>query len=184
MSRTARLWRGAGFLMLGGLLLPGVPALADDDPPLSQQLTDLGRQALAQGAAPAAATFFQKALKLDPNNKVAAQGLEDTKQRQKSVTRVALQEPADPQNPPAAPAPNPPAAPAQNPPANADPGQVPATATPAEQPAAAAPEARATIGQTEAAEQLARQQLTNDVEQRLQSARQLLDQGQPEAAIN
>ena len=52
MSRTARLWRGAGFLMLGGsLLLPGVSALADDDPPLSKQLTDLGRQALAQGAA-------------------------------------------------------------------------------------------------------------------------------------
>ena len=96
MSRTARLWRGAGFLMLGGLLLPGVPALADDDPPLSQQLTELGRQALDQGAAPTAQTFFQKALKLDPNNKLAAQGLEETKQRQKSVVRVAaMQDPVE-----------------------------------------------------------------------------------------
>ena len=41
----------------------------------------------------------------------------------------------------------------------------------------------ATIEQTYAAENLARQQLTNDVEQRLKTARDLMDQGQPEAAI-
>src|SRR5437899_44992 len=91
MSRTARLWRGAGFLVLGGLLLPGRPALADA-PPLSQQLTDRGRQALSQGAAPTAETFFQKALKLDPNNKQAAQGLEQLKQGQQTVRRVATQD--------------------------------------------------------------------------------------------
>jgi tetratricopeptide (TPR) repeat protein len=186
MSRTARLWRGAGFLMLGGLLLPGVPALADDDPPLSQQLTELGRQALAQGAAPTAETFFQKALKLDPNNKLAAQGLEDTKQRLKTVTRVALQEPANAPTPPATPAAPAPGTPAPPEPgqAPAEPGQAPAAAAPADQPAAAAPDNRATIAQTEAAEQLARQQLSNDVEQRLQTARQLLERNQPESAIN
>ena len=62
MSRTARLWRGAGFLMLGGVLLSGVSAFGADEPPISDQLTDLGRQALAQGASATAKTFFTKAL--------------------------------------------------------------------------------------------------------------------------
>src|SRR5262249_53513634 len=56
-------------------------------------------------------------------------------------------------------------------------------ASPADQPAAPA-DTKATLEQTEAAENLARQQLTNDVEQRLQSARELLNMGQPEAALN
>ena len=43
---------------------------------------------------------------------------------------------------------------------------------------------KATIEQAEAAENIARQQLTNDVEQRLQAARNLLNQGQPEAALS
>ena len=166
MSRTARLWRGAGFLMLGSLLLSGVTAFADDDPPLSQQLTDLGRQALAQGAATTAETFFQRALKLDPNNKLAAQGLEQSKQRQNAVVRVGMQDPADAQTPPATPA-----APAPGLPGVADPGQVPAD-DPGPRPTSRCrrvPETRATIEQTQAAELLARQQLTNDVEQRLQT---------------
>ena len=50
MSRTARLWKGAGLLTLGGVLLSGVVARGDDGPPLATQLNDLGRQALAQGA--------------------------------------------------------------------------------------------------------------------------------------
>ena len=125
MSRTARLWRGAGFLMLGGLLLPGVAALGDDDPSLSKQLTDLGRQALAQGAAPTAQTFFQRALKLDPNNKLAAQGLEDSKKSKKSVVQVAMQDPDGGATPPAAPVP----------------GQAPATTPPpADQPPPAEPQ--------------------------------------------
>jgi tetratricopeptide (TPR) repeat protein len=175
MSRTARLWRGAGFLSLGSLLLAGVSAFADDDPPLSQQLTDLGRQALAQGAATTAETFFQRAIKLDPNNKLAAQGLEQSKQRQNAVVRVGMQDPGGAQTPP----PAPPA------PGVADPGQVPATTAPAaDQPLPGVPETRATIAQTQAAELLARQQLTNDVEQRLQTANELVRQNQPEAAVN
>ena len=66
MSRTARLWKGAGLLTLGGVLLSGVVALGDDGPPLASQLNDLGRQALAQGATAMAQTFFQKALRLIP----------------------------------------------------------------------------------------------------------------------
>ena len=58
MSRTARLWKGAGLLTLGGVLLSGVVALGDDSPPLASQLNDLGRQALAQGATAMAQTFF------------------------------------------------------------------------------------------------------------------------------
>ena len=65
------------------------------------------------------------------------------------------------------------------------PGQAPATTPPpADQPPPGEPQARATIDQTYAAENLARQQLTNDVEQRLKMARDLMDQGQPEAAIS
>ncbi len=162
MSRTARLWRGAGFLMLGGLMLPGGSAFAGDDPPLSKQLTDLGRQALDQGAAPTAETFFQRALLLDPNNKTAAQGLEQSKQARGKVVQVAMQQPG---TPPAAPVPP-------------EPGVSPDAPLPG--PA----DSRATIDQTLAAENLARQQLTHDVEQRLQAARQLMDSGQPEAALN
>jgi hypothetical protein len=48
-----------------GLVLVWPTARAElPAPPLPVQLVDLGRQALAQGAAPAAQTFFQKALQL------------------------------------------------------------------------------------------------------------------------
>ena len=40
MSLIARFWRGAGFLILGGVLLSGVSAIGAEDPPLSQQLAD------------------------------------------------------------------------------------------------------------------------------------------------
>ncbi|HZW33699.1 MAG TPA: hypothetical protein VFF52_23460, partial [Isosphaeraceae bacterium] len=89
MSLTARLSRGAGLLILGGAVLSGASALGGDEPPLSKQLTDLGRQALAQGAAPTAQTFFQKALQLDPTNQDAARGLAESKQRGRdAVVRV------------------------------------------------------------------------------------------------
>src|SRR5262245_10751418 len=169
MSLTARLSHGAGLLLLGGAVLSGGFALGAEEPPLSKQLTDLGRQALAQGAAPTAQTFFQKALQLDPANQDAARGLAESKRRGKdSVVRVALQEPADAQAPPAG--------------ATAPPAPAPA---PPDQPAPASPaEPRSTIEQTESAEHLARQQLTNDVEQRLQAARELMNAGQPEAALS
>src|SRR5271166_2214029 len=108
MSRTTRLWKGAGLLTLGGVLLSGVVALGDDGPPLASQLNDLGRQALAQGATAMAHTFFQKALALDPGNADASRGLTDTKVAQNRVVRVAFQDPA-PAQPPAAPTTPPPA---------------------------------------------------------------------------
>ena len=108
MSRTARLWKGAGLLTLGGVLLSGVVALGDDGPPLASQLNDLGRQALAQGATAMAQTFFQKALALDPGNADATRGLKDTKAAQDQVVHVAFQDPA-PAQPPAEPTTPPPA---------------------------------------------------------------------------
>ena len=126
MSRTARLWKGAGLLTLGGVLLSGVVALGDDGPPLASQLNDLGRQALAQGATAMAQTFFQKALALDPGNADATRGLKDTKAEQDRVVHVAFQEPA-PAQPPAGPTTPPPApgvtAPAAGVPAPAGNGQ-------------------------------------------------------------
>ena len=71
MSRTARPWRGAGLLLLGGALLSGARAFGADEPPMSNQLSDLGRQALAQGANRTAETFFKKSLELDPANAAA-----------------------------------------------------------------------------------------------------------------
>ena len=64
--------------------------------------------------------------------------------------------------------------------------QVPGTTPPAEPapPASGSADAQATLEQTQAAETLSRQQLTNDVEQRLDAARQLMNTGQPEMALN
>ncbi|MGA7499511.1 MAG: hypothetical protein WBX00_22510, partial [Isosphaeraceae bacterium] len=107
MSRTARRWKGAGLLTLGGVLLSGVVALGDDGPPLASQLNDLGRQALAQGATTMAQTFFQKVLALDPGNADATRGLKDAKAEQDRVVHVAFQQPA-PAQPPAGPTTPPP----------------------------------------------------------------------------
>src|SRR4051795_10878090 len=143
MSRTARLWKGAGLLTLGGALLSGVVARGDDGPPLAVQLIDLGRQAQAQGAGAMAQTFYQKALQLDPNNAAAIRGLKDLKASKDSLKKVAFQEPPAAQPAvPAAPAPQPPApgVPATPPPAPAADAAVnPAPAAPATAPAAAAP---------------------------------------------
>ncbi|HMF36469.1 MAG TPA: hypothetical protein VKF17_07505, partial [Isosphaeraceae bacterium] len=209
MSRTARLWKGAGLLTLGGVLLSGVVALGDDGPPLVSQLNDLGRQALAQGATAMAQTFFQKALALDPGNADATRGLKDTKEAQDRVVRVAFQDPATAQ-PPAASTTPPPApgvtAPAAGVPAPAGNGQpvpgipivpapagngqpipgipiVPApAAASANQPATSAGP-HATLEESEREDNVARQRLTSDVEQRLQAARSLVASGQPSAAL-
>ena len=195
MSRTARLWKGAGLLTLGGVLLSGVVALGDDGPPLASQLNDLGRQALAQGATAMAQTFFQKALALDPGNADATRGLKDTKAEQDRVVHVAFQEPA-PAQPPAGPTTPPPApgvtAPAAGAPAPAGNGQpipgIPIVPAPA--PAAASADQpqtsagpHATLEESDREDNIARQQLTSDVEQRLQAARNLVASGQPEAAL-
>jgi hypothetical protein len=103
-----------------------------------------------------AQTFFQKALQLDPANAEAARGLKESKAEQERVVRVAFQD----------------AGAGQPAPAEAGATQPP-TATPP----------RATIEDSERQENLQRQQLTNDVEQRLQTARGLVAAGQPEAAL-
>ena len=156
MFRSSRSWRTSTASLFFGLALAWPSARAESpEPSLTSQLVDLGRQALAQGAAPTAQTFFQKALQLDPTNKAAARGLEESKRAAGAIVRVALREPAD---------------------ARA------AAASPLNQPATLS-DTRATLEQSEAAENLTRQQLTNDVEQRLQAANELLRMGQPEAAL-
>ena len=201
MSRTARLWKGAGLLTLGGVLLSGVVARGDDGPPLASQLNDLGRQALAQGATAMAQTFFQKALALDPGNADAARGLKDTKAAQGQVVHVGFQDPA-PAQPPAepttpAPAPGvtPPPAPGVTNPAAATPAPagtaqpspansiVPGPAAETANPPQTSVGPRATLEESDREDNVARQQLTSDVEQRLQAARSLVGSGQPAAAL-
>ena len=157
MLRTTRLWRGIGPLALGGLILTGATTRGDESSPLARQLTDLGRQALAQGQSKQARTFFLKALELNPNDAEAKLGLKD-----RGVIRVALQDPA----PPAPPAP----APGDVPPA---PVGEPLLPTPS-----------ASIEEAGKLENVARQQLIVDVRQRLQEARNLVNARQPETALN
>jgi hypothetical protein len=147
--------------MLGGVLLPGISARAADAPPLSQQLTDLGNQAMAQGANALARQFYQKAVQLDPADLTAARGLEKINKLSESMQRVAFQEPA----------PDPEARETATPPA------------PAPDPANPVPLGpKATLEQIQAAENLAREQLGKEVNDRLSIAEQLLRTGQPEAA--
>ncbi|HMB06498.1 MAG TPA: hypothetical protein VKP69_22530 [Isosphaeraceae bacterium] len=162
MSRTARRWKGAGPLALGGLLLSGVVARGAEPPPLSQQIAELGRQALAQGETAHARTFFQKAVQLDPNNAEARRALV----RLGVVRRAALQDPA------------------------AAPGAAPTTAADSIEAAAGAPaapverEAQATLENARHYEDIQRQELTANVRQRIRAARDLINGGQPEAALN
>ena len=99
MSRTARLWKGAGplTLTLGGLLLTGTLALGAD--PVPDQLVGLARQAAARGRTADARNFYREALKLDPRNAEARRALAVG-----VVRRVVRQDPAMPAEDPAAPA--------------------------------------------------------------------------------
>ncbi len=87
MFRTAHPWKGAGVLMLGGALLSGASAFGADEPTLSDQLSDLGRQALAQGNGANAKSFFKTALELDPTNKKASRGLAESERRRSDRAR-------------------------------------------------------------------------------------------------
>jgi hypothetical protein len=149
-----------------------------------------------------AQTFYQKALELDPGNAAATRGLKASKAARDNLLRVALQDPAQAQ-PPAAPSSNatPPPAPAVAAPAAPAPAvgtPVPAgssqpipgipivPAPPGVNPPAApgAAPSRATLEGAEEEENVARQQLTSEVEQRLQAARSQVAANQPEAALN
>jgi hypothetical protein len=183
MLRTARLWKGVGplTLSLGGLIVGGGAAPSDAPPPVVRQLTDLGRQALAQGQAAQARVFFLKALERDPSDAEARRGLNDRR-----VRLVAFQDPA--QQPAPAPAPEPPPnAEAQPAPAPAPaPEPMPEAAAPAEAaaPGAAAPQPAATIEEAQKLEHVNRQQLIEDIRHRLQEARNQVNSGRPEAALN
>ena len=141
MPRNKRLWKGIGPLALGGLILAGGISRADDNPAVSKQLTELGKQALAQGNASQARVFFLKALELDPNDAEAQKG---------SVVQVAFQDPTVP--PPPAPVPE---------------GNT-----------------KATLEKASELENIGRQQVTDDVRRRLQEARNLVNNGSPEAALS
>jgi hypothetical protein len=139
------------------VLQSGVQTLAADDPPLAAQMADVARQALAQGATDTARTFFEKALSLDPANAAAKRGLQEIERTRSDVVRVALQDP--------------------------QPGAAGQPATPPAPAADQPPPPKATIEEAQASENIARQQLTGEVEQRLQNARAMLNQGRPEDAL-
>ncbi|OJW19581.1 MAG: hypothetical protein BGO49_14085 [Planctomycetales bacterium 71-10] len=146
-------------------MLSGSASRGDDDaaPPVHQQLTELGRQALANGAGGMARSFFQKALELAPGDADATKGLEEARASQRRlVERIALQDPATP--PPPAPE------------AGAQPTPPPAPD--------AGPNNRATLEESERADAIAQQQLTSDVRQRMTAAREQANKGQIEAALD
>ncbi len=203
MSRTARPWKDIGALALGGILLSGVTARAAEPPPLSRQLTELGRQAMAQGETSQARTFFLKALQIDSNNDEARRVLS----RLARIRRVALQDPAA--GGAEMPDPGPAAAPPEGEspaPAPADSPDAPATPAAPTAPNAAVPPAvepilgvpapsaegvpaverpaQATLEETSRMVDVLRQQLTSDIRQRQQAAYDLVNSGQPEAALN
>jgi hypothetical protein len=64
-------------------------ARGEPPPALADQLLDLGRQALAQGATAQAETFYRKVLTLDPGNANARRALDGLSR----VRRVALARP-------------------------------------------------------------------------------------------
>src|SRR5258706_4907756 len=86
MKRSDCGWRGHLWWPLGGLLIAGAVARGESPPPLADQLLDLGRQAVAQGAIAQAETFYRKALKLDPDNAGARRALDELPR----VRRVSL----------------------------------------------------------------------------------------------
>src|SRR5262249_46384051 len=145
--------------------------------PLSQQLTALGRQALAQGRPDQARTFFRKALQLDPANGEARRALD----RQAGVRRVAMQDPAPP--PAAAPAPAEAPGPAEAP-APAEAPTPPAPEPPPAEAPAGGRQAAATLEEQSRMSDVVNQQLVADVNQRLQAANDLLRAGRPQAAID
>ena len=95
---TARPWKGAGPLVVAGLLLTltGSHALADDTPPAVRPVAGLGRQARSRATRPGGDVLPQGPPVRSPERR-GPPGLDDL-----DLTRVALQEPAE--APPARPA--------------------------------------------------------------------------------
>ncbi len=155
MSGTTRFWKGVGPLALGGLMLSAAAALADGSNPISDQLTGLGEQALAQGQPGDAAEFFRKALEINPENVEARKALASPE------LRLA-------QAPP----------PAEVGTDLAPPSAVDPTASPAPIDGAAPAERvpTATLEYAQGLERVATQRLTSQTRERIQQARTLLEQ--------
>jgi hypothetical protein len=117
----------------------------------------LGQVSVAQGANRSAETFFKKALEIDPANVAASDGLKEIAHAEE-VLRVAVRSRDQSQDEPGAPA--------------------------TETPPPGSGDAKATLEQARAAENVTRQQLTDAIEQRLKAAQELVNQSQPEAAMN
>jgi hypothetical protein len=181
MSRTARPWKGAGPLALGGLLLSGAAIVADEPPSVPAQLLELGRQALDQGQPVDAAAFYRKALQLDPKNDEARRALAEP-----ALVRIAFQ------NVGGLPTPTPPAPGTDTPPPN-EAGAIdtppttepppPATdlAPPAEPDRPAAP--TASLERASEMEKVQIQRLTSSTRERLQRARDLMNAEQADEAM-
>src|SRR5579859_238777 len=158
MLRILPLCEGAGLLAVGALLLSSALAYGADRGPssLADQLADLGSQARQHGRAEEAATYYRKALKLDPNHTEARRALADP-----AIAQVAM---------------------LQDPEKAADPkeGEAPAPAADTPPPA---PAPGATLENAAALEKVLTERLTAATHERLQRAKELLDKEQPEAAL-
>ncbi len=176
MSRTSRLWKGLGPLMLGGLLLSGGIAAHADAPTLPKQLVELGRQAAAQGNAEQAKSFYRNALKLDPSNKEANEGMA----RLGIVRRVSFNY-QDPPTDMAAPAPG--TAPASPSPADMAPSISDGAAIPITPGNPAGVPELSPLDRQAQLNTVAREAFVTDVRQRLQAARNMSNAGNPDAAL-
>ncbi len=76
MKRRDSQWPGGLRWSLASLLVAGAVARGESPPPLADQLFDLGRQAVEQGAIAHAETFYRKVLTLAPGHTGACQALD------------------------------------------------------------------------------------------------------------
>jgi tetratricopeptide (TPR) repeat protein len=146
---------------LGGLLLSGGESRGAEPAPISEQLLGLGRQAAAAGRADEARAFYRKALELDPGSAEARRALDAGP----GPRRVALQDRAT------APLTSP--AETEAPPPDVSTSVPDAPGTPG----------AASLERATELEQVLTQQLTADIRDRIQRARTLMNQGQPDAAL-
>ncbi len=144
MSRSARPWRGAG-LLLGGALFTGVRAVGAEEPPISNQLSDLagkGRcRVLIERPRPSSRR---------PSSSIRIMAPPRTGCWRCKIKRSPSRRLRQPIRP------------------------LPA----------AGRDTKATLERTQAAENITRQELTDNVEQRIRSAQALMNQNQPEAALS
>ena len=166
MSRTARPWRGAGFLMLGGALLSGVTAFVPTTRRFPINWRIWAARHSPKGRGPRPRRFSRRRCTsirpMPPRRGDSSSSSVPTSGS--SASRCKMPQDAKPDAP-----------------QDRQAGRPKADGDTRDHPAAGYQGHSRAIA---AAENIARQQLTNDVEQRIQSARALLKQDQPEAALN